>query len=980
MVKLYLRYRLAASFGLVASGGSNSLFDKTGKYAITPALENVTVWDVRKGTLFGEWKDADNKAEVTGMTRSPSGEHIAVGYADGSIRVWELATGESAITFNGHRSAVTALSYDSTGARLVSGSKDTDVIVWDIVAESGLYRLRGHKDQVTAVRFLSKDGLDHVVSTSKDTLMKFWDLATQHCVETVIAHRGEVWDMDVSPDQTRIFTGAGDGEVRVWQLDLPVLRSKLEPAGNTVNSGWQGTETNPDGTPATKRAVVGLGTLERQSKERVVTLRVHPSGRYVGAQGSDRLVEVFRIRTEEEIKKKMARLKKRQKEKKTKGKGGKEEANGNDDEEEEVKLSVADEIPRVAHIRCSAKVRSFDFSPVSIHKGAAGSGKEAPLQILCALSNNSAEVHAVEFENKEQPTRLVSGIDIPGHRSDVRTLALAPDDELLLTGSSDMIKIWNVYSRQCLKTIESGYALCCEFLPGNNFVIIGTKTGELQLFDLARSAMIESIKAHDGPVWSLHMRADKKGFVTGSQDKDVKFWDLGFMEDTEYSRVQKRPTMVHTRTLKMADDVLCVRYSPDGRLLAISLLDSTVKVLYADTLKFFLSLYGHKLPVLSMDISSDSTLIVTGSSDKTIKIWGLDFGDCHKSLHAHQDSVMNVRFVFGTHYLFSVGKDRAVKYWDTDSFELIMTLGGTAGGGAQHHGEVWALAVAKYGNFVVTGAHDRSIRVWEKTDDQFMLEEEREKEMEEMYETTAADAADKFDAPVGSGIAADDPDHMRPDTGDNADEAAAPGKATAGTLKAGERLIEALDVWEEERRNLDAYERVKAGNPDAVPPPRSPFIVALNIPDITPEGYVLHVAQKIRASDLDEALLVLPFAKVVALLKNIVAWIDRAWNPTLTSRILFHLLRTHHHQLVSTATLRPTLTTIRRTLRAQLVAHREKVGFNLAGLRYWQNQLREQAEVNAFVGEDRFEDAANGEKEGEEKDGKGKSKRKRRNA
>ena len=40
---------------------------------------------------------------------------------------------------------------------------------------------------------------------------------------------------------------------------------------------------------------------------------------------------------------------------------------------------------------------------------------------------------------------------------------------------------------------------------------------------------------------------------------------------------------------------------------------------YADSMKFFLSLYGHKLPVLCMDISSDSTLLLTGSSDKNIK-------------------------------------------------------------------------------------------------------------------------------------------------------------------------------------------------------------------------------------------------------------------------------------------------------------------------------------------------------------------------
>lgn len=54
-------------------------------------------------------------------------------------------------------------------------------------------------------------------------------------------------------------------------------------------------------------------------------------------------------------------------------------------------------------------------------------------------------------------------------------------------------------------------------------------------------------------------------------------------------------TLVQVKTLKMSDDVLAVKYSPDGRLLAVSLLDSTVKVFHEDTLKFFLSLYGHKV-------------------------------------------------------------------------------------------------------------------------------------------------------------------------------------------------------------------------------------------------------------------------------------------------------------------------------------------------------------------------------------------------
>lgn len=160
------------------------------------------------------------------------------------------------------------------------------------------------------------------------------------------------------------------------------------------------------------------------------------------------------------------------------------------------------------------------------------------------------------------------------------------------------------------------------------------------------------------------MRPDKTGLTTGSADKDVKFWDFSLVAKTDTS--SKQLTLIHTRTLKMSEDVLCIRHSPDGRLLAVSLLDSTVKVFFCDTLKFSLSLYGHKLPILSMDITSDSTMIATASADKSIKLWGLDFGDCHRSIYAHQDSVMACKFVWGTHYLFSASKDKCIKYWDGD--------------------------------------------------------------------------------------------------------------------------------------------------------------------------------------------------------------------------------------------------------------------------------------------------------------------------
>jgi U3 small nucleolar RNA-associated protein 12 len=114
------------------------------------------VWDIKKsqmvgpqtlGALYSEqshqlsmWHDTGHRAAVSCIASSSKGDVFAVGYADGSIRLWESATGNVLVRFNGHKKSVTALSFDTQGIRLASGSQDTDIIVWDIIAAEGIKR------------------------------------------------------------------------------------------------------------------------------------------------------------------------------------------------------------------------------------------------------------------------------------------------------------------------------------------------------------------------------------------------------------------------------------------------------------------------------------------------------------------------------------------------------------------------------------------------------------------------------------------------------------------------------------------------------------------------------------------------------------------------------------------------------------------------------------------------------------------------
>ncbi|KAH0544149.1 hypothetical protein FGG08_001594 [Glutinoglossum americanum] len=959
MVKSYLKYEHSKNFGIITSASSNVVWTRDshpGKSsrntragrAVVAANEEVLCWDLKKGELLSRWRDGDCKAEVTAITQSQADRDIvAVGYGDGSIRLWDSKISTVIVGFNGHRSAVTTLTFDGPGVRLASGSKDTDVIVWDLVGEVGLYRLRGHKDQITALQFLpspdnqviaGEEEMDAfreirdshpddggregaLLTTGKDALIKLWDLASQHCIETHVAQtNGECWAMGVSPDGNGCITGGNDGELRIWSIDLANLHRA----------------TNEATEMAERRFLHDRGVIHRQGKDKTLGINFHPSSDYIAVHGSEKAVEIWRVRSGEEVQKSIARKRKRRREKAaaSAGKGGPDVTMAGEEErlDDALKVDISEVFVSYMVVRTGGKVRSIDW--------AAGE-KEKRIQLLTATTNNQLEVYDIptkargrRIKSEEPPdySRTFS-IDMPGHRTDVRSLALSSDDRMLASASSGSLRIWNVRTQNCIRTFECGYALCCSFLPGDKIVVVGTKNGELELFDVASSAMVETVQAHDGPIWSLQVHPDGKSVVTGSADKSAKFWDFEVTHEEipGTKRTSPRLRLVHSRTLKVADDILSVRFSPDSRLVAISLLDNTVKVFFVDSLKLFLNLYGHKLPVLNMDISSDSKLIVTCSADKNVRLWGLDFGDCHKAFFAHQDSIMQVAFVphnhdGNGHHFFSASKDRVIKYWDGDKFEQIQKLEG-------HHGEVWALAVSRNGDFFVSASHDKSIRVWEQTDEQIFLEEEKERELEEIYENTLTTSMDRID---------EDGD------GGEKSEVAAATKQTIETLMAGERVIEALEMGMVDLALMSEWNKAKALQPNIAQPARNLVFLALG--NISAETHVLNVIQKIKAAALQDALLVLPFDQVIALFTFLNIWASRQWNIPLTCRILFFMLKTHHRQIVGSKAIRPMLEGIRGNLRKALRTQKNEMGFNLAALRYVGDAVKDAA-VSVYVDE-----------------------------
>jgi len=75
-------------------------------------------------------------------------------------------------------------------------------------------------------------------------------------------------------------------------------------------------------------------------------------------------------------------------------------------------------------------------------------------------------------EEGEKSLPLVSSVEHPGHRGDVRVVALSSDETTLASCDNASLKIWSLKLGEpvCTSTQQSGFGLCADFAPGNRHV------------------------------------------------------------------------------------------------------------------------------------------------------------------------------------------------------------------------------------------------------------------------------------------------------------------------------------------------------------------------------------------------------------------------------------------------------------------------------------------------------------------------------
>ncbi len=175
------------------------------------------VWDVATGRQIAAATVPDRPLS---LAFAPDGTAVATGGWDGTVNLWDLATGRVLRSFSGHSTPVRGLAFLPDGRMLAAGASDGRVILWDVASGREQLRLdRGRRLPVNGMA-ISHDGRFLAAAGGLGAgAVSLWDLETARPLRPVsLAAGGE--PIAFAPDRAVLAARATSPAESVDLVDL----------------------------------------------------------------------------------------------------------------------------------------------------------------------------------------------------------------------------------------------------------------------------------------------------------------------------------------------------------------------------------------------------------------------------------------------------------------------------------------------------------------------------------------------------------------------------------------------------------------------------------------------------------------------------------------------------------------------------------------------------------------------------------------
>jgi WD40 repeat protein/transcriptional regulator with XRE-family HTH domain len=212
---------------------------------------------------------------VDSVAFSRDGTTLATGNADGTVRLWDVATRRQTATLAGPAGPVNAVAFSRDGTTLATGNADGTIRLWDVATRRQIAALTGPTGPVNSVAF-SPDGTT-LATGNADGTIRLWDVATRRQTAALTGPAGAVNSVAFSPDSVTLASSSADGSVWFWDAtSVPCpggpgpLTSNTSPATSVAFS--------PDGTTLATGNNDGTVRLWDVATHQQITALTGPAG------------------------------------------------------------------------------------------------------------------------------------------------------------------------------------------------------------------------------------------------------------------------------------------------------------------------------------------------------------------------------------------------------------------------------------------------------------------------------------------------------------------------------------------------------------------------------------------------------------------------------------------------------------------------------------------------------------------------------
>ena len=667
---------LAGSQGSLAASIGVYFIGFTGDGQIVTVSDAMRVWDVASGRELRTL--GTTSVSVSGLTGgeggvalSPDGKQLAslvVGSEKPVVRVWDITSGRElrSIDLPDEELSMAEVGFTPDGRLLVAGVVDKQIKLWDVTSKLSERKLGQTAKEFAPVRF-SRDGRQLVLV--EGYALRRWDIATGQELPVLNVPNGGLVTgqgayVGFSEDGQKVATGGFDTPTILWDIEAGKQILKMNGRTNMaykVAFSADGTQLSSGGrtrwdlrtgrglriaaTPSDKTIGVpspdgrllavytlnsnAVSILETPSGRQLQTLKPATAGGAVqhvlfspdgtmlvttygavpdqqqqstgigqAAGGNENQAKIWDVKSGRELRSLML--------------GGSASEAGFSADGKTLATLGQDQLS-LWDIASGSKLRDLTSSPMA-KLGALGNmstmpnlGSMNPGSIRGSMPKPGSMPSMPAMPNIADITAMMSGMmgtmAAGTMGRSVTSLAFSPDGKILAAGGveskSNLDQMMNAQMGQGQKKSKNQKATDPDDFMKNMKV---EAIGRVVLWDTTTGQQIGELKAHGKGVTQVAFSRDGRFLASSSSDNTIKIWDVA-------ARRELRTLTGHTTNIDSID------FSPDGRLLASASDDGATFLWDANTGE-------HLLTLISLDDGGEWMVVTPqGLFDGTPVSW-----------------------------------------------------------------------------------------------------------------------------------------------------------------------------------------------------------------------------------------------------------------------------------------------------------------------------------------------------------------------